>query len=129
MTELDGLVVVATPGNVRFAPDDPRQRTAAVELAGELRRVVPLVPPPPDPGGKGAVETAAHITALLGSLSAVRYAVVAFRAWLERDAKRKVELKVRAGRSERVIQLRVDGFDEDAVIRMLGEALNDRAGD
>jgi hypothetical protein len=123
MTSQDALMVIVLPKGSRYAVDDPRRRQEAAELADELRRVVTVVPVTPDPDSKGAVETATAITLMLGSLNAIRYAVAAFRIWTERDARRDAEIHI-GGPKGQSVQIRLKGFDQEALIRAL-EAVRD----
>lgn len=125
MIDRDSLLVTIFPTTSRYAVEDPRRQQETNELAEELRRVVTVVPAAPDPGSKGALETATAITVMLSSLSAVRYAVAAFRVWVERDAKREAEIKIHGRSAVRSVHVRLKGFDEDALTRVL-EAAKER---
>lgn len=82
-----GVDVTIAPGTSRFDPDDHGWRDQVAALYATLREDAASVSlrGAPEPGTKGAVDTAVIV---LGSSGALTAAVSCFRAWLARDKTR-----------------------------------------
>jgi Effector Associated Constant Component 1 len=101
------------PGSERFDTDDERWRSQANDLYTELRREVDGVERQSTavPGSKGTIES---VILALGSANAFGAAVLCFKAWLQRDRTRFLE----------IIWTNEHGDEEKVVLR--GDAIDTR---
>lgn len=78
-----------------------------------------------EPGAKGAISA---VILSLGSVGAVNAAVQCFRAWLDRDKSRRIELTITAGDSM-IENIVLEGKSIDSTtLQKLGSALAARLG-
>lgn len=99
------------PGSERFDADDDRWRKQAGDLYTELRREVDGVERHSTavPGSKGTIES---VILALGSANAFSAAVLCFKAWLQRDRSRFLEITwTNDNGDEEKVVLRGDAID------------------
>jgi hypothetical protein len=115
------------PGTDRYDPADERWLRQANDLYADLRGELDGVRKEsvPVPGSKGAVES---MVLALGSANAFLAAVQCFRAWLQRDRTRHLEITWTTddGREEKVV-LRGDAIDV-APLKAVAEGAARRIG-
>jgi hypothetical protein len=123
-----GLELVIEPRSERFDAGDARWREQVSALYRDLRDEVGVVrrESTPIPGAKGATT---DIILALGSSGALTAAVTMFKAWLERDRTRVLELEWTEGDQPRRLSIRGTDIDDetfDELVRAAGgRALGD----
>ena len=113
MSDLDATVdLEIRAGSGRYEADDDRWHGEVADLldalddeTGGLRRTTTA-----QPGSKGAVEA---VILALGSAGAFRAAVQCWRAWLDRDRTRRLEITWTAGGDEHRVVVDSTGLDRE----------------
>jgi hypothetical protein len=110
----EGLFTIAVdPRNDQYDPDDDHWADQVSTLYQELRYQVDVVREGrPVPGAKGAVD---QLIIALGSAGAFQAAVSCFRAWLERDRDRRIDIRWNSGGQERSITLTGEDVDTETI--------------
>jgi hypothetical protein len=105
----DSFRVTVDPRNDQYDPDDDRWRDQVGLLYQALNASVDVVRDQrPVPGAKGAVD---QLIVALGSAGAFQVAVDCFRAWLERDRDRRIDIRWNSGGVERSVTLTGEAID------------------
>jgi Effector Associated Constant Component 1 len=110
-TEL-GLELVVEPRSERFDETDARWRQQVNALVRDLRHEVGglRTESATIPGAKGATT---DVILALGSSGALTAAVTMFKAWLDRDKTRVLDLEWMDGEQPRRLSIRATDVDED----------------
>lgn len=117
--------IAVDPRNEQYDPDDERWLDQVTTLYQELRYRVDVVPGQRQiPGAKGAVD---QLIIALGSAGAFQAAVTCFRAWLDRDRDRRIDIRWNSGGVERSVTLTGEDIDA-ATIKEIAQAAAGQGG-
>ena len=123
----DGPFEVAVePRNDEYHTDDDRWRDQVGTLYSELHAQVDTARRGhPVEGSKGTLD---QLVVALGSAGAFSAAVACFRAWLQRDRSRRLDVRWEENGVERFVTLTGDAIDVESV-RMVARAAAGRVGE
>jgi Effector Associated Constant Component 1 len=126
--EAPALELVVEPRSERFDEGDARWREQVGALYRDLRHEVGGVrmESTPIPGAKGATT---DIILALGSSGALTAAVTMFKAWLDRDRSRVLELEWTEGDQTRKLSIRGTDVDDDTFDELVRAAARRELGD
>lgn len=120
-----GLELVVEPRSEDYDAADDRWRAQVGSFHQELASQVDIFQRgASSPGAKGTVD---QLIVALGSSGVLTAAVECFRAWLQRDKSRRIELRWDEGGVERHVTLSGDNVDA-ATVREIGRVAAARVG-
>jgi hypothetical protein len=118
-----GLELEVVPRVSRFAAEDPRSLDEIAELYEALRSVVTVRTSPAPAGTKGAGVTVGTFLVVLAALNPIGGLVEAFKAWLNRDRTRRLDISWSTPKGENRLHLSGD-LDPHEIRQWLETARN-----
>ena len=117
--------LTVNPRNDQYDPDDGRWLDQVGLLYQSLDAQVDVIHGQREvPGAKGAID---QLIIALGSAGAFQAAVTCFRAWLERDRDRRIDIRWSSGGAERSVTLTGEAVDVET-LRDLAKVAASQAG-